>query len=133
MILWFITYHSWWRYAILSPLILYLFQFWEAIQDGYSNVDAFGNYKVFPLVLLSIILLLALSRIVRRHSRSLDIYEQITHEINSLINKLGVERSRVGDYRNRFDKIRNKQDSSKDTNLKELMLLKQELQNKVIS
>ena len=134
MVIWFISYHSWWRYAVLSPLVLYLFQFWEAIQESYTNVDAYGNYKIFPFVLISIVLLLALSRIVRRYSQSLDAYDEISRQIEFQINKLGAERSGIGDYRKRFEHIRNKlvKDQA-DTKLTELVRLQQELQRKVVS
>ncbi len=49
--IWFITSEHWWKYAILSPLIFFSYQFWEAFQDV-SQLDAIGNIKVFPLVLL---------------------------------------------------------------------------------
>lgn len=135
MVLWFWSYPSWWRYAVLSPLILYLFQFWEAIQNSYKTVEAYSNYKVFPFVLVSIILLLALSRIVRRQSCSLDTYDEIKEQIDALIQKIGEDRSGVGQYRNRFEQIRNKlvKDSDTDTKLAELLRLQQELQNKVMS
>ncbi|MCE2612077.1 hypothetical protein LVD13_03770 [Flavobacteriaceae bacterium D16] len=135
MVIWFVTYHSWWRYAVLSPLIFYLYQFWEAYQDGYIIIESYGNYKVFPLVFLSIILMLGLSRIVRKHSHSLDTYEHISTEIDHLIKKLGEERSGVGDYRKRYEQLRSKlvmQDSA-DTTLTELTRLQKELQGKMIN
>ena len=133
MAIWFISHHSWWRYAVLSPLVLYLFQFWEALQDDFATIDAYRNYKVFPFVLLSIILLLALSRIVRRYSQSLDTYEEISWQIENQINKLGQERSGIGDYRKRFEKIRNKLINDGGDDINELTRLQQELQRKTVS
>ena len=135
MVTWFVTYHSWWRYAVLPPLILYLFQFWEASQEGYRIIEAYGNYRVLPLVFLCIILLLTISRIVRKHSHSLDTYEQLSMEIDYLIKKLGVERSGVGDYRKRYEQILNKlvRKDSTDMTLSELTRLQEELRGRVIS
>ncbi|MCX2719533.1 hypothetical protein [Lentiprolixibacter aurantiacus] len=133
MFIWFITYHTWWRYAILSPLILYLFQFWEAFQEGYLIIEAYGNYRVFPLVLLSVFLLFTLSRIVRRHSRSLDTYDRISREIDHLIDKLGEERSGVANYRERYEEILAQLvgKEAADAKLSELKSLQQELQRKL--
>ena len=134
MVIWFISYHSWCRYAVLSPLILYLYQFWEALQDESTIIDAYGNYKVFPLVIISIVVLLVASRIIRRFSQSLDAYDDISRQIEVQINKMGMERSGVGDYRKRFEHIREKLlNDSRDSSLTELISLQQELKRKVIS
>ncbi len=131
-IIWFFTYHSWWRYAILSPLILYLFQFWEVFQ-GIRYLDAYTNIKVFPLVLLSILLVVAMSRVVRQQSLTLDTYEQISMEIDFLIKKLSEERSGMGEYRSQYRRILDSllSNKSEDTQLAELTRLQQELQGKI--
>lgn len=131
-IIWFFTYHSWWRYAILPTLVLFLFQFWEAFQDV-QTIEAHSNIKVFPLVFLSILLVLALSRIVRRQSQTLDAYEQISLEIEQLIKKLSDERSGLGEYRRRYKKVLETlvKSNTQEAQLDELTRLQQELKGKV--
>ena len=133
LVVWYLNSNFWWRYALLSPIILYMYQFWESFQDIY-NLDAYGNIKVFPLVLVSILLVLALSHVVRQQSRTLDAYEQISLEIDRLIKKLSKERSGVGDYRNRYQQILDRfvHSKSEETQLAELTRLQQELQGKII-
>ncbi|MBT8205084.1 MAG: hypothetical protein KJP14_03450 [Eudoraea sp.] len=133
LVLWFFSTYNWWRYALLSPIILYMYQFWESFQD-INSLDAYGNVKVFPLVFLSVLLVLAFSHVVRLQSRTLDTYEEISIEIDRLIKKLGKERSGVGDYRNRYQKILDRlvHSKSEEAQLAELTRLQQELRGKII-
>ncbi|MBT8322761.1 MAG: hypothetical protein KJO94_04715 [Eudoraea sp.] len=133
LVIWYLNANFWWRYALLSPIILYMYQFWESFQD-INSLDAYGNIKVFPLVFLSVLLVLALSRVVRQQSQTLDTYEEISMEIDRLIKKLGKERSGVGDYRNRYQQILDKlvHGKSEEAQLAELTRLQQELRGKII-
>lgn len=90
--IWLITCISWWRWAILSPIIFYTYQFWESFQPVYA-VDGLGNLNVFPLVFLTILGVLLLSKVIRRVSINLDYQAFLEEELERSIGELSrVER-----------------------------------------
>ncbi|UCE69391.1 MAG: hypothetical protein JSW57_00270 [Flavobacteriaceae bacterium] len=92
MIIWFTTSQLWWRWAILSPIIFYTYQFWESFQPVYA-VDGLGNLNVFPLVFLTILGVLLLSKVIRRVSINLDYQAFLEEELERSIGELSrVER-----------------------------------------
>ena len=88
--IWFITSEHWWKYAIFSPLIIFSYQFWEAFQDV-NQLDAFGNIKVFPLVLLNVLLVSGISKWVKYRTDLLLIYDVICKEVEDLMEELKGE------------------------------------------
>jgi hypothetical protein len=70
-IIWFGTSFHWWRWAILSPIIFYSYQFWEGFQTT-SDIESSGNLSVFPFVFMTIVGVLVLSKVIRRVSINLD-------------------------------------------------------------
>lgn len=88
--LWFITCPFWWRYAILSPLIIYSYQFWEAFQNV-SSLDAYSNIKILPLVLLNVLLVLLISKRIMYKAKFLTLYESILGEIEEILEQLKGE------------------------------------------
>ncbi len=84
---WFITSPHWWRYAILSPLIIYSYQFWEAFQDV-SELDSVGNLRVFPLVVLNVALVIMVSRFVKYRSQFMAVYEEISREVDEMLDEM---------------------------------------------
>jgi hypothetical protein len=92
LIIWFITSPYWWRWAILSPLIFYTYQFWEAFQPG-TQIESAGTLNVFPLVFATITLVLLISRIVRTHSITMDYKAHLERELDLGISELSNARS----------------------------------------
>ena len=90
MIIWFHTSKNWWRYAILSPVILYIYQVWEANQDV-RYLDSYGNLKAFPAIFLVILLIVILSNIFKYRYGLLDMYEEIEDELERMIDKTAKE------------------------------------------
>ncbi len=86
LIIWFYTSKSWRRYAILSPIIIYTYQFWEANLDV-NHLDAYGNLKVFPIVLVVILVVVLNSHIFKYRYGILDMYEDINKELEMSIDK----------------------------------------------
>ncbi|MCO5723584.1 hypothetical protein [Robiginitalea marina] len=87
LIIWFITSPYWWRWAILSPLIFYTYQFWEAFQPE-TQIESAGTLNVFPLVFATITLVLLISRIVRTHSITMDYKALLERELDHGITEL---------------------------------------------
>jgi hypothetical protein len=74
-LIWFATCKYWWRWAILSPVLFYLYQFWELFQSV-KEIDGSGNLKVLPLALLAAIVVAILWKLIRSISITRD-YRQI--------------------------------------------------------
>ena len=74
-LIWFATCRYWWRWAILSPVLFYLYQFWELFQS-INDIDSTGNLKVLPLALLAAIVVAILWKLIRSISITRD-YRQI--------------------------------------------------------
>ena len=94
MILWLLTTRNWWRWAILSPIIFYSYQFWESFQP-IEAVDDSGNFNVFPLVFLTILGVIILSMVIRRISVNMDYQIFLKEELNRSIGELsGLKKKR---------------------------------------
>ena len=129
MVLWFVMCRHWWKYAILSPIILYSFQFWEATQDV-SLLDAAGNIKAFPAIFCVVLLLLVISKAIKYRVEILIMYEHLAEEIEDLLKNADFNANSVL-YKNvkRFKKL--KEDVDQETNaqqqLMKLITLREEL------
>ncbi|WP_424280131.1 hypothetical protein [Eudoraea sp.] len=129
LVLWFITCQHWWKYAILSPIILYSFQFWEATQDV-NSLDAAGNIKAFPAIFCVVLLLLMISKAIKYRVEILMMYEHLTEEIEVLLKNTDFNANSVL-YKNvkRFKLL--KAEIAKETNarkqLMKLITLREEL------
>ncbi|MEJ2585244.1 MAG: hypothetical protein P8Z38_09440, partial [Robiginitalea sp.] len=77
----------WWRWAILSPIIFYSYQFWESFQPV-ETVDGSGNLNVFPLVFLTILGVFLLSKVIRRIFINLDYQAFLEEELERSIGEL---------------------------------------------
>ncbi|NNL17098.1 MAG: hypothetical protein HKO81_10715 [Flavobacteriaceae bacterium] len=90
---WFVTCPYWWRYAILSPLIIYSYQFWEAFQNT-TILDSYSNLRILPLVLINVLIVLLISHHVKYKARFLTIYEDISKEIEEIFEELKSDYSK---------------------------------------
>jgi len=128
LILWFTTCQHWWKYAILSPIILYTYQFWEAFQDE-KYLDALGNLRAFPAVFAVVLLLLLFSRAVKYKTEILDIYEYLNIEIEKLLMQLGTSNTIVRDQESRYKSLKQQLDTRGNSkeHINELIRLREEL------
>ena len=127
--IWFITSGHWWKYAIFSPLIIFSYQFWEAFQDV-NVLEAMGNIKVFPLVLINILLLIGIAKWIKYRTNLLIIYELICKEVDDLMEELkGEQLNEIGI---KFKELKEgHSDKDVDYYKTKLKALEQELLNKL--
>jgi hypothetical protein len=123
--IWFITSEHWWKYAIFSPMIIFSYQFWEAFQDV-KVLEAMGNLKVFPLVLLNILLVAGISKWVKYRTDLLLIYDVICKEVEDLMEELKGEH--LDEIAVKYKEIKERyQDNDVDHYKSKLKALEQEL------
>ena len=120
MTLWFLTCQQWWKYAILSPIILYSYQFWEATQDV-SFLDEAGNINAFPAIFCVVLFLLVISKAIKYRVQILIMYEQLTEEIDNLFKNADLKANNVL-YKNVKQIKMLKTEIARETNTKEQLM-----------
>ena len=120
MTLWFLTCQQWWKYAILSPIILYSYQFWEATQDV-SFLDEAGNISAFPAIFCVVLFLLVISKAIKYRVQILIMYEQLTEEIDNLFKNADLKANNVL-YKNVKQIKMLKTEIARETNTKEQLM-----------
>jgi hypothetical protein len=92
-LLWFVTCRYWWRWAILSPVLFYLYQFWEIFQPV-KDINSTGNLNILPLVFLTVLVVILLWGLIRRISVNRDYREFLKTELNRSLEQLSREETR---------------------------------------
>jgi hypothetical protein len=126
--IWYVTCQNWWKYAILSPIILYAFQIWEAFQDR-EALDAYGNIRAFPAVFVVVVVVVSLSIAVQYRSKILDLHDGIKLEIEALLGQMEEVNSPLADQKKTFVELQ-KTKVTKETaqeHLQALIKLRQDL------
>lgn len=81
--LWFITSKDWWKWAILIPLTMFLFQLLGVINYQVSYIDEFDFWYSLPLIMPIIVFLIWISRELNKTIGDLDLKEEIEEELES--------------------------------------------------
>jgi len=87
---WFAACRYWWKWAIVSPVLFYLYQFWELFQSV-DNIDSSGNLKVLPLALLSVIVIAVLWKLIRSISITRDYRQLLKLELDKNLEQFSRE------------------------------------------
>lgn len=103
LIVWFASTSYWWRYALLSPIVLYSYQFWEVWQDE-QFLDAHGNLAMLPILLIIFVVVLAMSRMVNYKAEVLDLYEYINSEIENHLSEVSISKNLI--YRKKYNDLK---------------------------
>ena len=123
--IWFVTSNQWWRYAILSPIILFAYQLWGAYQNETLEVDNYEYIKALPVILLLVVVLLVISKGIKYQAKTADIYETLTVEIDQLSSQMSTEK--VADIKVKYDLEKSKPTEYLDN----LIRLKKDLENEL--
>jgi len=130
--IWFITERKWWRYAILSPIILSCYQIWEAFFNSSGFVDELGYLKSLPLIFLITVILFIFSYFVRYNYKILDIYDQLAIEIEGLFNFFKKEDIALSSLETEFAALRDYKSNKKNKHtLNQLFRLREDLIYKI--
>lgn len=88
MVIWFLTSRDWWRYAILSPIVLIFYQLLEGIAPQ-EITDEISFFKALPLIIAVVCFLTWMAHMVRRKTKILELYDTTTREIEDMLSKIG--------------------------------------------
>lgn len=79
--LWFITSRDWWKWAILVPLIMFLFQLSGVVNYQIDYIDKFDFWYALPVITPIIIILIWISHELNKVVGDLDLKDEIENEI----------------------------------------------------
>jgi magnesium-transporting ATPase (P-type) len=82
--IWFFTAKQWWRYAILVPVTMFLFQLTGVINHKIEYIDNYDFWYSIPVVLPIVIFMILVSLKINKQSKLLDIRETIQNEIEAI-------------------------------------------------
>jgi hypothetical protein len=89
MVMWYVTARDWWRYAILSPIVLVIYQSFEAFAS-YEITDEISFFKALPLTIAIVCFLGWIVHIIRHKTKVLELYEGITQEIEEMLSTISL-------------------------------------------
>merc|ERR1711916_45994 len=64
--IWFLTSKNWWKYAILVPLTLFLFQLSGVVNDKIKYIDEFDFWYSLPVILPILFFLIYISYVISK-------------------------------------------------------------------
>ncbi|GAB5401584.1 MAG: hypothetical protein Aureis2KO_31690 [Aureisphaera sp.] len=70
--MWFLTSRNWWKYAILVPLTMFLFQLSAAVNHNIDYIDEFDFWYSLPIVLPILFFLIYISVRIQKRSAKVD-------------------------------------------------------------
>ncbi len=83
--IWFVTSKNWWKYAILVPFTMFLFQLSGVINQNVQYIDEYDFWYSLPVVLPIIFFLIYISYLVGKRSSGNDsLKKEVDQEITNI-------------------------------------------------
>lgn len=79
--IWFVTCRHWWRFALLVPLAMLVFQIVGIVNTSIDYIDEFDFWYSLPIVIPVLVLLIFISKKMNFYVQSLDLLDEINQEI----------------------------------------------------
>ncbi|WP_274971756.1 hypothetical protein [Zunongwangia profunda] len=83
--LWFFTSNRWWRYAILIPFTMFLFQLTGVLNYNVQYVDEYDFWKALPLILPILVFMICISFKMNTKINQLDLGEELNRDIDKFL------------------------------------------------
>ena len=84
--IWFLTSKNWWKYAILVPLTMFLFQFVGVLNYELQYIDEFDFWYSLPAILPILFFLIYISyRVSQRSISSSNLKNDVDEEIKNIL------------------------------------------------
>ena len=84
--IWFLTSKNWWKYAILVPLTLFLFQLSGVVNDKIKYIDEFDFWYSLPVILPILFFLIYISYVIsKKQGGSDDLKDDVDQEIKKIL------------------------------------------------
>jgi hypothetical protein len=133
LILWFATSTEWWRYALLSPILVFSYQLYAVLFESSSLLDETEYIEALPFVIILVLVLVFLSKLIKYQSKIMDLYEGVTHEITQLLNHPDLQSELYRKSKAEFEHLKNNGDSNKmaSANIPQLLNLRKQLAEQI--
>ena len=83
--IWFLTSKNWWKYAVLVPFTMFLFQLSGVINQNIQYIDEYDFWYSLPVILPILFFLIYISvRLQKRAKESSNLEDQVSDEINKI-------------------------------------------------
>lgn len=83
--IWFLTSQNWWKYAILVPFTMFLFQLSGVINDKLSYIDEFDFWYSLPVVLPIVFFMIYLSLILsKKITSTVNLKDDVDKELKNI-------------------------------------------------
>ena len=82
--IWFLTSKNWWKYAILVPFTMFLFQLSGVINHKAQYIDEYDFWYSLPLILPIVVFLIYISYQLGKKATSNDLKKQADEEIKNI-------------------------------------------------
>ena len=124
----FFSSKKWWRYALLFPILLAVFQIKNALDPNLEDVDAYEFLEAAPFLFAVLVLLLFLSNTAYYQSKMKELYWKTYNNLEEAIQgKLKGREHFLSQTKARWQKMK----KSNDLNEDELYQLKQRLEKEL--
>lgn len=84
--IWFLTSRNWWKYAILVPLIMFLYQLYGIINFQIQYIDEFDFWYSLPFIAPVIIFFIYLSYLISK--KNIQLNEELNEDAKGEIKKM---------------------------------------------
>ena len=128
LLFFFFATKRWWKYALLIPIILAIFQIKTALNPNLENLDVYEFFEAAPFLILLLMLLLFLSNTAYYQSKMKEVYCKTHDHLEVIVQK----KFRQREYfllrtKDKWRKLKDTDHVSED----ELYLLKQHLEKEL--
>ncbi len=87
-VVWFLTSKHWWRFAILIPIAMLIFQLCGLVNTSIQYIDEFDFWYSLPIVIPIVGILLGLSWKMAPYAFTEDLREQMINEVEKVKEEL---------------------------------------------
>tara|TARA_R110001592_G_scaffold39973_1_gene131408 strand:+ start:27 stop:1328 length:1302 start_codon:yes stop_codon:yes gene_type:complete len=124
ILIWFFTSPNWWRYALLSPILLTVFQLWEGFQMA-DKVDETSFYYAAPWLFIVIAIVLYLDKKVSYAKNILESKHEIKRKVEEILNSEEYKNEIVEKSKIELKKIKGGEVISENKEIMELLRLRE--------
>ncbi|WP_378186851.1 hypothetical protein ACE939_00700 [Aquimarina sp. W85] len=82
--MWFFTATQWWRYAILVPFSMFLFQLSGVINQHLEYIDNYDFWYSLPIIIPIVAIMIMISRKLNDQTKILDLRKYVEDKIASI-------------------------------------------------
>jgi len=79
--LWFVTSRHWWRWAILVPFVMFLFQLIGVVNQNITYIDEFDFWYALPIIIPTVLTLIWIGHELKKTIGDIDLREELEEEL----------------------------------------------------